>query len=200
MKSKRDFILGSFAAGWRPGMSELRRLVVPLRSPPGPSAANFPNVTVVTSSGDEVLWYDDVVRGRRVMIHFFSFDYDRQHGMIDHLCRAYRLAAEQGDRRVTMISIAGDSPDPAELAAFKSNKGIGADWLFLSGAPESIDLIRSYLYIRRHDPCRVIPPAHASDHVHAMVVARYGNEALGRWASFPVRSSPRSIVQRFGWI
>ena len=34
----------------------------------------------------------------------------------------------------------------------------------------------------------------------ALVVARYGNESLARWASFPVRTSPESIVRRFAWI
>ena len=205
MKSKREFVLASIAAGsslaaLAPRMGTARRLIAPLRSPPGPSAGYFPNVGVVTSAGDELLWYDDVIRGRRVMIHFFSFDFDRRHGVIDHLNDVYRLAAKHGNRRVTMISVAGDSPKPAALADFKASKGIGVDWLFLSGTPESIDLVRSFLYIRRHDPCRVIPPAHGSGHDHSMVVARYGNEALGRWASFPVQSSPRSIVRRFGWI
>ena len=205
MKSKREFVLASIAAGsslaaLAPRMSKARWLIAPLRTPPGPSAGYFPNVGVVTSAGDELLWYDDVIRGRRVMIHFFSFDFDRRHRVIDHLNDVYRLAGKQGSRRVTMISVAGDKAEPAALAELKASKGIGHDWLFLSGAPESIDLIRSFLYIRRHDPCRVIPPAHGSGHDHSMAVARYGNEALERWASFPVRSSPQSIVRRFDWI
>ncbi|MBT5413703.1 MAG: hypothetical protein HOK81_03785 [Rhodospirillaceae bacterium] len=204
MKTRRDFVIANLAAlpalvalaGSAGASGASRDGIAPLRSPPGPSAAYFPNVPVVDHTGREHLWYDDLVRDRAVVVNFVTLDHDLRHGITKNLAQAGRLAAERGIDRVAMLTIALDAPPVARLAAHVAARRIGPRWLFLTGRPAAVDLIRSFLFWVPAGASSV----HGEGHDHALAVARYGNEALARWASFPVRSRPESIAQRMAWI
>jgi len=203
MNYTRRFILGHVAAIPAVALATdadgtPRHDIHPLREAPGPSASHFPNVPVVASTGKEYLWYDDVVRGARVAINFFSFENDEKHAVTDHLLRAHRLAAAEGIDGVTMISVAIDAAPLNMLAKYVSSKNIDDRWLFLTGTPANIELIRSFLFVRDTRSHRT--PVHGHGQSHTLTVARYGNESLARWASYPLRCSPESIVRRYAWI
>lgn len=213
MKTRRDFVIANLAA--LPALAALAASagaaappeeIASLRRPPGPSAAYFPNVPVVDHTGRAHLWYDDLVRDRAVVVNFITLEHDARHGITAHLARAYRMAAKRGVDRVAMLTVAIDAPPVAGLAAHVAARGVaarghtpepaGPRWLFLTGRPAAVDLIRSFLFWVPAGASSV----HGEGHDHALAIARYGNEALARWASFPVRSRPESIAQRMGWI
>ena len=207
MRNRREFILANAAAipalamlAARDGDGAPQYEIKPMREPPGPSAAYFPNVPVVAHTGSEYLWYDDVIRDRSVVINFFSIDNDEKYAVTDNLMKAHRLAAEKGLGNVRMVSVAAEAPPLQVLADYAARKRIGERWLFFTGARGNIELIRSFLYIKRVDPAHGAVPGHGEGHDYSLAVARYGNESLARWASFPVQSSLESIVRRFAWI
>lgn len=208
MKTRRDFVIANLAAlpalaalATSAGAAAPREEMASLRRPPGPSAAYFPNVPVVDHTGRAHLWYDDLVRDRAVVVNFITLEHDARHGTTEHLARANRMAAERGVDRVAMLTVAIDAPPVADLASHVAMRGVapepaGPRWLFLTGRPAAVDLIRSFLFWVPAGASSV----HGEGHDHCLAVARYGNEALARWASFPVRSRPESIAQRMGWI
>ena len=207
MKSRREFVLANAAVVPALAMLAANRAsaaplfeIVPLREPPGPSAAYFPNVPVVAHTGREYLWYDDLIRARRVAINFFSFEHDEKYGVTDNLAKADRLAGERGLDHVTMISLATDAPPLGALAAYVARRRVSGRWLFLTGTPGNIELIRSFLFIEPAGPARGVMPGHGHGGNHSMAILRYGDEALARWGGFPVLSSPESVLRRFEWI
>ncbi|HKB16379.1 MAG TPA: SCO family protein, partial [Planctomycetota bacterium] len=110
----------------------------PPRTGPGghfvPSA--FPNLPLRTHEGKEVRFYDDLLKGKVVVLHFF---YTRCDGVcpqtVENLLAVQRILGERVGREVFLysISIKPDEDSPERLAAYAKDVGAGPGWLFLTG-------------------------------------------------------------------
>ena len=133
----------------------------------------FPNRTVVTQNGDALRFYDDVIKGRIVVI---SFIYTR----CTDICplttaRLGQVAEELGDvigRDIFFVSITVDprNDTPQKLKAFANAFHAGPGWLFLTGSLEDIRAINAKLGEQMRS---------LSEHRNEVVL---GNDATGEWA------------------
>lgn len=108
----------------------------------------LPNVELLTEDGRAVRFYDDLVKGRVVV---FSFIYTSCRDICPlvtaRLAEAYQqLGAAAGkDIHFVSISIDPDNDTPARLKqhaeAFRSDKS----WVFVTGRPENVKLVRHKL-------------------------------------------------------
>ncbi|MCA1592406.1 MAG: SCO family protein [Acidobacteria bacterium] len=165
----------------------------------GPYADYFPNVVVQTHEGRQALFYNDLLRGKTVLVNCMSVRGDDAYPVTANLVRVQRLLGERMGRDVFFysISIEPEHDTPRVLAAFAERQGVGPGWLFLTGKPDAIELVRGRLFA--HDGHKHgAAAAPARDCSRGLV--RYGNERVGLWASVPAKTEPEWIVKRLSWV
>lgn len=164
----------------------------------GPYSSYFPNVVVVTHENRRALFYNDLLRGRVVLVNCMSIANDAAYPVTENLVRVQRLLGGRAGRDVFIYSITVDPvrDTPRALAEFAEKHKVGPGWLFLTGTPETIETLRGRLF------------ADAGGHAHhkghsqdcSMGLVRYGNEAVGVWGSVPAKTDPEWIVRRLSWV
>jgi protein SCO1/2 len=165
----------------------------------GPYSGYFPNVVVVTHEGRRALFYNDLLRGKVVLVNCMSIANELVYPVTANLARVQRLLGERAGREVFMYSITVDPEHdtPRALAEFAERHGVGPGWLFLTGTSETIATLRGRLF------------ADAGGHAHSghgkardcsMGLVRYGNEAVGVWGSVPAKTEAEWIVRRVSWV
>ncbi len=215
MKNRRAFLLAAGAAAvpaaalaarkdTASGASRRGPRVFPYRNP-GPSACYFPNVAVVDQFGREHRLYDDLIQDRILAINFMSVDGDQRYPVTDNLVQVQKLLPAGARRRLQWLSITLDAErdTPERLLEFARTKGAGENWLFLTGDPEDLAVLHANIFV--HRPTPLSPSANHPRNAFSVPgcsvgLGRYGNEALGRWGSFPLRIAPESIAERFSWV
>lgn len=118
------------------------------RPPRGPNAGWLPNVPVIDHHGRRALFYDDLVAGRRLLVHCFALVDPAHAAVLDNLAAvAERLGPALG-RDVFFYSLALDR-DPATPRALADEAGrrrIPDGWWLLTGEPADVGLLRGRLY------------------------------------------------------
>jgi protein SCO1 len=132
----------------------------------------FPNLPVVTQDGKTLNFYDDVIKGKIVLISFIYTN-------CPDLCplttaRMTQLEDKLGDRvgrDIFFISMTVDPvrDTPEKLKEFATAFGVGPGWLFLTGKPEHIKAINAKLGDKSQK---------LSEHRNEIVL---GNDATGEW-------------------
>src|SRR2546430_6940505 len=91
-----------------------------VRPPNGPNAGYFPNVVVVTHENRRALFYDDLLRGKTVMIHFFSTRDEGAVKLAGSLAKVQPYLGARLGRDVFLYSVTTDPvhDTPAVLEAF----------------------------------------------------------------------------------
>jgi cytochrome oxidase Cu insertion factor (SCO1/SenC/PrrC family)/cytochrome c2 len=133
----------------------------------------FPNLPVVTQDGKTVRFYDDLIKGKIVVISFiFTSCTD-----FCPLTTARMLQVEDklGDlvgRDIFFYSITVDPENdtPEKLKEYAEAYSTGPGWRFVTGKPEDIRSILSKLGERRRK---------LTDHRNDIVI---GNDATGEWS------------------
>lgn len=146
----------------------------------------FPNVPVVTHDGKTVRFYDDLVRGRIVVVNFIYVT-------CPDLCslstaRMARLRDMLGDavgRDVFIYSVTIDPENdtPEVMRQYADAFDAGDGWLFLTGKPDDIHLLRWKLGERART---------LSEHRSDMVL---GNDATGEWRRISVMGNLKIVAQ-----
>ena len=132
----------------------------------------FPNLPVVTQDGKTLRFYDDVIKGKIVLISFLYTN-------CPDICplttaRIAQVEDKLGDmvgRDIFFVSLTVDPErdTPERLKEFATAFDAGPGWLFLTGKPEDIKLIDS----RLGDRSRTL-----SEHRNEIVL---GNDTTGEW-------------------
>lgn len=164
----------------------------------GPYSHYFPNVLVYTHEGQRALFYDDLLRGKMVMINFMSVKNEALFPVSANLAAVQRLLRDRVGRDLFMYSITIDPEHDTSrvLKAFAEKHGAGPGWMFLTGEPAVIHSLRSRLFLSSdgHDHS----PGPVQD--CSLGLIRYGNEAVGLWGSVPAKTDPEFIAMRLSWI
>jgi protein SCO1/2 len=149
---------------------------------------SFPNVSLRTQSGVPVRFYDDLIKGKVVLINFFFTSCTTIcPRTTDNLVKVEEALGERLGRDVAMISISVD-PDtdtPTVLAKYALRYRTKPGWYFVTGSLKDIDLIRRRLGVNRDGGDK-------SQHTGVLV---YGNDATGQWAATPAMADPQAIVR-----
>jgi protein SCO1/2 len=164
----------------------------------GPNSEYFPNVLVVTHENRKALFYDDLVRGKTVLINFISLKDELAYRHAQNLRKVQHYIGPRMGRDVFMYSITVDPQNdtPEKLERFAGRHDAQPGWLFLTGAPDAIQRIKNSLFaqgpVHNHD-------GGAMDDCSKSMI-RYGNEAVGLWGTVPSSTSPEWIAQRVSWV
>ena len=152
----------------------------------------FTNVEVKTHDGRTLRFYDDVMKGKILLINFFYTDCDAICPlMTENLARVQELlGARVGDDiRMVSISLQPEHDTPEVLAAYAKGFGAGPGWLFLTGRPADIEILRHRLGFVDLDPAE---DADLEQHIGTVRIA---NEPMHRWVMSPALLNPPAIVR-----
>jgi protein SCO1 len=154
---------------------------------PGPQAAHFPNVLLRTQDNRAVRFYDDLVKGKLVIISFmFTSCTDLCPRTTANLVKVKDALGAHAGRDVFLISV---SVDPAHdtaavLKKYTERFHTGPGWTFVTGGVEDVALIQRKLGVAATDD--------EPDHTGMLV---YGNDATGSWSAMPAMLSPGTVAR-----
>lgn len=150
------------------------------------SESYFPNLTLLTQENKPIHFYNDLLKGKVVMINFlFTTCKGVCSPMTANLAKVQRYLGERVGRDINMISISVDpETDTAEVlkryaATFKAQPG----WYFLTGKKENVDWVLHKLGGYTENK---------SEHSSVLIV---GNEATGEWMKMPAMAGPAEIAE-----
>jgi protein SCO1 len=158
----------------------------------GPRAAYFPNTMVHTHDGKKLRFYDDVVRGKIVI---FNMMYSVCTGICPGNTANLRLVQQALGSRlgkdIFMVSMTlqPQFDTPAALQDYVKRYDIQPGWMFITGQPIEMDVIRRKLGFFNDDP------KIDSDLANHTGMVRVGNERLDRWFMMPALSRPQQMAR-----
>jgi protein SCO1/2 len=167
------------------------------QSTAGPRAGYFPNVALRTHEGKSVLFYDDLIAGKFVVINFmYTGCGDICPGMTANLVEVQRLLGERVGRDIFMYSItlSPELDTPEILRGYAETFGVQPGWLFLTGRRDDVELLRRKLGFIDPDP---VADADQTQHIG---IVKFGIERLDRWAGCPALANPEQIVRSIRWL
>ena len=154
---------------------------------PAPSAAAnyFPNHVLLTQDNKPVHFYDDMLKGKVVVINFiFTTCPGVCSPMTANLAKVQGRLAEHVGKEVSMISISVDpvTDTPEKLKAYADKFGVRPGWYFLTGKKENVDWVLYKVggYVEDKQ-------AHSS-------VLIIGNEPSGHWMKLHAMANPDEIA------
>ena len=188
MKSKRMLLKTALAAvAGTPLLTAAAKGVSP-----GPRAGYFPNALLKTHAGKQVRFYDDVVKGNKIVV--FNMMYTVCASICPpntaNLLRVQEMLGDRMGRDVFFYSLTlkPEMDTPEALRDYAKLYGVKAGWTFLTGAPADMDAIRRKLGFFDPDP-----QVDNDLSLHTGML-RMGNEAYDRWSMMPALLTPRQLV------
>ncbi len=145
----------------------------------------FTNATVYDQNGKALHFYDDVIKGKIVVISFiFAKCHDLCPLTTARLAEVRHRLGDAVGRDVFFVSITIDPENdtPAILKAYAEPFDIGAGWQFLTGSPEVIKDIRNKLGELSRQK---------SEHTAEVLL---GNDRTGEWGHDSAMSDPTLLV------
>lgn len=137
---------------------------------------HFPNVALRTQDNKDVRFYDDLIKGKVVLIQFMFTSCTAQCPRATaNLSRLQDALGGHAGRDVFMISISVDPvhDTPAVLKQYAEQFHARAGWTFVTGRLADVELIQRKL------------GATTKDGPHTGM-AIYGNDASGSWSTTPI--------------
>jgi cytochrome oxidase Cu insertion factor (SCO1/SenC/PrrC family) len=149
------------------------------------SSKYFPNHVLLTQDNKAVRFYDDLLKGRVVLINFiFTTCQGVCTPMTANLARVQSYLAEHMGREVVMISISVDplTDTPERLKIYADKFKVKPGWYFLTGKKENVDWVLYKLGGYVEDK---------QTHTSVLII---GNEATGEWMKVHAMSNPTEIA------
>jgi protein SCO1/2 len=186
--NRRDFFVGAAAAA-----------VVPLvllpsgkaRALPQDGVAWFTDVEVTAQNGRTFRFYDDLLKGKVVLVNFFFTGCDALCPLVmENLSAVQDLLGPRVGKDIFIYSITlqPERDTPQVLAAYAKTYAAGPGWLLLTGKPTDIDLLRHRLGFVESNP---VEDANPEAHIAAI---RIGDVPMHRWIMSPGLVNPSVIV------
>jgi protein SCO1 len=190
--NRRSFFLTGAAAAVAPFALPCREASASMPLSQRGGAAYFTNATLQTHDGRTVRFYDDLVKGKIVLINFmYTGCGDICPGMTQNLTEVQRLLGDRMGRDIFMYSLTlqPDLDTPELLRAYADIFDVKPGWLFLTGAAAEMETLRRRLGFADSDP---VQDAELNQHTG---IVRIGNEPLNRWVVAPALLRPEAFIQ-----
>jgi protein SCO1/2 len=152
-------------------------------------AKYFPNVPLITQDGKTVHFYDDMLKGKIVLINFIYTECgDACPLETAKLAQVYKLLGDRMGKDIYFYSISVDPKrdTPSVLKAYARKFHTGPGWYFLTGKKEDIDTVRKKIGMAGRldeDPL--------TGHTTSLTL---GNEPQGQWMQDSSFDDPRFIA------
>lgn len=139
------------------------------------------NVPLVTQDGEQVRFYDDLIKGKIVAVNFiytscmFTCPLETA-----RLAQVQRILGERVGKDIFFysISIDPDHDTPAVLKEYMQEFDVGPGWTFLTGNREDIDLLALRLGMTDDPSITSGPGPNLDGHTPHLLI---GNEKTGQW-------------------
>ncbi len=172
-------------------------LASPGLAPASPWGANyFPNIELTTHEGNQVVFFDDLIKDKVVAVNFiYTLCPDVCPLETAQLTRVQKILGDRlgNDVFFYSISIDPETDTPEVLAEYRAR--FGARWTFLTGDKQEIITLRRKLglYIAEADD-----GANKNNHNVSMII---GNQATGRWMKRSPFENPYVLADQIGnWL
>lgn len=160
----------------------------------GEGRRNIPNVRVTSQEGKSYHFYDDLVKGKTVLINFF---YAECNGicprMTSNLARVKAALGEQVGRDIFIysISLKPQQDTPRKLSDYARMHGIkpGSGWLLLQARHSDMELLRERLGFKDSDP---VLDADINQHTG---ILRFGTDVYDKWSGYPLLGNVETIAE-----
>jgi protein SCO1 len=148
-----------------------------------------PNVALLDHTGRSVRFYDDVMKGRKVLLNvMYSVCSNVCTPATRNLIEARRLLGDEANGlHFVSMSLTPLSDTPEALRAYKKLHGIDASWTFLTGTPQSMETAQRALGFIGDDD--------TDDLLSHSAMARLCDERNLRWSHVNTLLSARSIAR-----
>ena len=157
----------------------------------------FPDVVLTTHEGRKVRFYQDLLKDKVVVLNLM---YANCQGVCPritaNLIKARTLLPEAAQRQIQFYSITvkPEEDTPEKLKEYARMHGTGPGWLFLTGRPDDIELLRGKLgYVD-------LDPEVDKDRSRHSGMVRFGNEALSQWAACQGQARPEWIAKELSFV
>lgn len=160
-------------------------------------ARYFPNFELTTHEGKKVRFYDDLIKDKIVVINFMYAQCEGIcPGITANLSKVQKILGDRIGRDIFMYSITlkPEEDSPKELRHYVEMHRVKPGWLFLTGKPDEIDMLRRNLGFSDTNPKL---DKDKSNHIG---MVRYGNEQRQWWAMCPGQANPEWIVNSILWM
>jgi len=163
-----------------------------------PGETRFPNVVFTTQQGKKVRFYDDVLKGDRIVL--VNFMYTHCNGICPgttcNLLQVQKRLADRFGKDIFLYSItlAPEEDTPAVLADYARSNRCGKGWTFLTGSRADVELVRRKLGFT--DPDSTLDRDRAN---HSGMVL-LGNESIDRWMACAALENPDRLAESVLWM
>jgi protein SCO1/2 len=157
----------------------------------------FPNLTLTTHDGKKVRFYDDLLKDKIVLINMM---YAKCEGICMpvtmNLRKVQQMLGDRVGRDIFFYSITlkPEEDSPSALKRYAQMHHVGPGWLFLTGVPMEIEVLRRKLGFTNPDPKL------DADKTQHIGMVRYGNERLQLWAACPGMANASWIRESVGFV
>jgi protein SCO1/2 len=150
-------------------------------------SGRFPNVRLRTQSNETVRFYDDLVKGKVVLINFmFTSCTTLCPRSTENLVKIQQALGEHAGRDVFMVSISVDpqTDTPAVLKEYAERFHTKPGWTFVTGKAADIALLQRQLGVVDNDDGK-------AQHTGMLI---YGSDVSGSWGATPIMLSASSVA------
>lgn len=158
--------------------------------------SRFLNVALHTHENKEVRFYDDLIKGKTVLINFmFTSCEDDCPLNTANLRQVQKLLGDRVGRDIFFYSITLDPEHdtPEVLKEYAQRFGAKPGWLFLTGETGDIERLRKSFGFVDPDP---VVDADKEQHLN---MCWMGIEPLERWSACPTLTRPSAIARYISW-
>lgn len=167
---------------------------VPHVASPGP--AIFTNARLRTHENKEVLFYDDLIKGKQVLINLMYATCEGTCPLVtSNLVRVHEALKDRMGKDLFMYSITvkPEEDDPAALKDFaEMHRALRPGWTFLTGDPYDIETIRYRLFAMDHIAIDTNIYGHTS-------FLKIINDATNRWLHVDPQASLNTVLLKISW-
>lgn len=150
------------------------------------SAAYFPNHVLLTQDNQPVRFYDDVLKGKVVLINFmFTTCTGVCPPMAANMAKVQKYLGDRVGKDVRIVSISVDPTvdTPEKLKKYAEGFRAGPGWYFLTGKKENVDWVLYKL------------GGYVADKMQHSAILIIGNEATGEWVKTAALRNPAQIAE-----
>jgi cytochrome oxidase Cu insertion factor (SCO1/SenC/PrrC family) len=155
------------------------------KTPEEAAAAYFPNLTLLTQDNKPVRFFDDLLKGRIVMINFaFTTCTGICPPMTANLVKVQEYLGDRVGKDINMITISVDPiiDTPAELKKYANSFKVKPGWYFLTGKKEDVDKV-----LRKVG-------GYVEDKMQHSGILIVGNVGTGEWLKIFAMAKPDEIT------
>jgi len=158
----------------------------------------IPNALFRTQDNQEVRFYEDLIKGKQVMVMMMyascaTFCPMATKRMVDlhHQTLAHRMGK---DLFLVSVSLKPEEDDPAALEDYaRGNGALLPGWTFLTGNRYDVDTLRYTFFSHNHIGIDINEDLHAGS-------MKIINDPSGRWVHADAFASTRTLLDRIQWM